>query len=225
MKNTSNQQNSRDANNGLVRAWLAFAATPQSKHCLNQIGRELDRAIRESLPAGTFRDVLRGREQEFWQDANILLLQRFLVGNPRLTKATREVDTNEIANQLYRSISASLKISIARRRRIGRMEERRFREITDADIGLCYHPACRQFWALPSAVQFEITRIALQHAVASNLLSSASVKVARLMLAKNFNQSKAAREIGISRQAINQRLKPVGRFLNAYITHLEFPMA
>lgn len=207
----------------LTRAWLASADDSQSADKLDKLAIELDTTLRHRLPSGTFRGILAGREDEVRQDAAILLVEGFLLGNRRLMRATRAGNVSEAANQLSRSISGAISISIRRLRRQAARYFARFQPISDHDHGTCCHPSDRQYWSLPLAVQRALALQALHVAVTGRLITRQQASLAEA-IATGTSQATAAREYGISRSAISQRLQPVRRYLGEVLTNLEFPL-
>ncbi len=215
------------ASNGaenLTRTWLAYATALKSFAQLDEFAVELDRVLHHRLPSEIFRGLLRGREDEIRQDAAILLVERFLIGNKRLMQATRKGIFREVENQLSRSISSAVQVSLRRLRRQVAREAILFRRIRNKDAGIYYHPSERKFWGLPLAVQQELALQALHLAVTGQLLSRSQADIAVSMVAGSISQSGLARKLRISRQAVHQRLQPVRKYLWDVMETLEFPL-
>lgn len=208
----------------LTRTWLAYAAGPKSFEKLDKFAVELDHALHWCLPSSILRGPLRGRENEIRQDAAILLVGTFLVGNKRLMNATRKGIVREVENQLARSISGAVRYSLRRLRRQAARDAVLFRRLYHQDAGSCSHPSAQKFWGLPLAVQHELALQALHVAVTGKLLSRKQADVAASIVADNISPSDLARQRGISRQAVHQSLQPVRKYLWTVIETLEFPL-
>lgn len=207
----------------LTRAWLACADDSQSADKLDKFATELDGVLRQRIPSGTFRGFLRGREDEIRQDAAILLIEGYLLGNRRLMRATRAGNVSEVANQLSRSVSAAISVSIRRLRRQAARHVARFQPLQEHNGGTCCHPSSLGYWSLPLPVQRSLALQALHLAVTGSLITRQQASVAENIVAGK-SPTAIAREYGVSRSAIAQRLQPVRRYLSDVVANLEFPL-
>jgi hypothetical protein len=208
----------------LVKAWIDFCSSPEAAQ--DELARHLDALLKNRLPNGRCQELIAGREDEIRQEACLLLVQRYLAGNPALFDATEALDEDEVAEQIERSARASIK---AVKRAMKKAVLKRARAHHDnADVeAICGadHPANRQnLWALPFEVQRTLVFSTLRRAADQNLLPQSSVSVAADMLELEMTQSMLAKTRDVSRQSIHQHLSRVREMLNHEIANTEFPL-
>jgi hypothetical protein len=169
---------------------------------------------------------MNGLEDEIRQESYLLLVRRYLAGNPALFEATAARDEDEIAEQIERSARASL-TAVKRTMKKATLQRARAHD-DDADIdAVCGtdHAANRSsIWGLPFELQKALVFLVLQRAAKENLLPPRSVSVATDMLENQMTQSDLARTRGVSRQSIHQHLGRVRAVLEREISATEFPM-
>lgn len=204
----------------LTAAWMKFAAA-ESLENLDRLGIELDRALRSRLPGGSCSWPIQGREDELRQDAAILLVQKFLLGNRRLMLATRKRQIGEVERELAHSLFHAVRIARKRLIHHAHAEAARVRSLALQDEGHCPHPTDRKFWSLPLALQRELALQALNIAVTGHLVPKPSAKLARDLITGSATQSELARKAGITRPAVHRRLEPVRQHLWDIIETLE----
>lgn len=199
-------------------------ANPSSRTELNRLAQVLDCTLRVKLPNDTFLGPLRGLEAEIRQEAMFLLTQRFLSGNFRLMCATEDGHHDEVGRELLRSLGAALKYAGRSLRRKVFRDLKRTDKKPEGPGGSCEHPSRLGYWSLPIAVQIELALKALQLAVAKQAISAGHAKMASALLETASSQTELSRRLGVSRQAIHQRLRPVRITLHRIIEELEFPL-
>ena len=208
----------------LAKAWISYCNSPESAE--GELALHLDALLRKRLPAGHYKGVIKGQEDEVRQEAYLLLVQRYLAGNAALFAATARGDEGEIANQIDKSLRGSLK-SVARTLKKGARRRLKTHDY-DADVdALCGadHPANRRnFWALPFEAQRALVFSVLRRAAEQNRLPRRSVEIASDMLGREMSQSWLAKSRGISRQAVHQHVARVRDLLKREIRRTEFPM-
>lgn len=213
----------------LAQAWVDYCKQPDNKNTRERLGSELDPALRTGLPNGRLPGILKGKEEDLRQEAGLMLLKKYLAGNKKLVEATLSGDMPEIVRQIERSVCASINISIWQLKKSllkdGMVLE--FSEAIDAHPrAVSAHPAWRNtLWELPLALQRELVFSCLRSAVREKHLLETNANIALTMMDKGLTQSEMAGSLGISRQAIHQRLAPVRKYLRKHIKDVEFPMS
>jgi DNA-directed RNA polymerase specialized sigma24 family protein len=157
----------------------------------------------------------------------MLLVQRYLAGNPALFDATAILDEEEISDQIERSAQASL-TAVKRSMKKAALRRAQTHDDDTSVDALCGpdHPANRpNLWALPYEVQRALVFSTLRRAADENLLPQRSVSLATDMIELDLTQSLVAKARGVSRQSVHQHLARVREVLTSEITRAEFPMA
>jgi DNA-directed RNA polymerase specialized sigma24 family protein len=211
-------------NPGLSKAWISFCASPDNQ---DELARQLDALLKSRLPDGRCQEPIAGQEDEIRQEAYLLLVQRYLSGNPALFDATEVLDMDEIAEQIERSARASLTAVKRAMKKAALKRAHRHDDDTSLDA-VCGadHPANRgNLWALPYEVQRALVFSTLRRAADENLLPQQSVSLATDMIELDLTQSLVAKAQGVTRQSVHQHLARVREVLKSEITHVEFPMA
>jgi hypothetical protein len=215
-------------NHYLAFAWKCSLEKPDDPTAINQLAEELERLARRVYPDGCRNGLLTGREGEIRQEALLLLLRRYLLGNKRLLEVTKQGDVEAITNQILRSLHAALNAtqrSVLKRREKEVHEIESWGEIGEHPEAMTLHPSNRHFlWELPFEVQRQLALRGLRQAIAERRLPPGSAELALRMVDDGLSQSAMAKLKGVSRQAVNQRLKPVSRFLRRFIEGEEFPV-
>ena len=207
----------------LALAWNFQRRTPRWSERFASL---LDERLKQMLPEGCLREILHGQESEIRQRATLLLLERFLMGNQHLQKASESDDMEEVANQIQRSISASLRIASYRVRRSIQRDRGRFTEFDEAEHSKqSLHPAeIKYVRELPLEAQRQLLLFLLEEGVRSSAISTANSQIIHQMVDQELSQTEMAKELGISRQAVNQRIRCVAAGLNEALERAEFPM-
>jgi predicted DNA-binding protein YlxM (UPF0122 family) len=210
-------------NPGLSKAWISFCASPDNQ---DELARQLDALLKSRLPDGRCQEPIAGQEAEIRQEAYLLLVQRYLSGNPALFDATEVLDMDEIAEQIERSARASLTAVKRAMKKAALKCAKVHDEGADIDaVSGSEHPANRtNFWALPHELQRGLVFATLRRAVNENRLTQRTISIAVNMLESERGQSPAAKAHGISRQSVHQHLSRVREVLKTEIAHAEFPM-
>jgi hypothetical protein len=212
-------------NPSLANAWIAFCNSPEAAQ--DELAHHLDDLLKDRLPDGRCQGVISGQDDEIRQEAYLLLVRRYLAGNPALFEATANLDEDEIAEQIERSVRASLNAVKRSMKKAAIKRAKVYDDDTDVDaVGGADHPADRgNLWALPFEVQRALVFSILRRAADENLLPQGSVSVAVDMLELEMTQSVLARTRGVSRQSIHQHLARVREMLKKEISRTEFPLA
>lgn len=207
----------------LVEAWLAFAAAPLLNENLNTLAECIEADVRRRIPEASPEGCL-GIREDILQNTCLRLLSGHLAGNANLLVATKSGDESAIHRQLRVSISTAL--NYERReamRRVNRYSSRQ-RELTEHNAGMCHHPAGRSFWELPYELQRELALAALRLAVSHRLITHSNASIASRMIEGNLSEAEVSREMGVSRQAVNQQMKRIRTRLPKLIATQEFPL-
>ena len=212
----------------LARAWQDYCHDPDSSLAADLLAIHLDAQFKRRVPDGHFTGILKGRDGDVRQEAYLLLLGKYLGGNPGLLAATatgnRQAIVDEIQRSLgssIRSVSKTLKKQMLRHEKIHAYGE----DIDTHPKNTCTHPACREnIWELPFELQKQIVFASLRIAIRDNRLLARSARVVMDMLEKGLTQSQIAESQGISRQAVHAILAPVRRHLVKVVATQEFPL-
>ena len=190
----------------IARAWLAYCSRPKCPKAREDFAERLDELLKSQLPDGRCAGALKGLEGDIRQEAYLLLVGRYLAGNPGLLAATFAADAAEAENQLRKSAAAAIR-SAARSMAKALARERQRTECgadpdAIAEAGTM-HPANRaSLWELPFDQQRLLVFAALESAVTSKLLGRRGAGMLREMVEKGMSQGELARARGISRQSV-----------------------
>ena len=129
-------------------------------------------------------------------------------------------------SQITASISASLRIASYRVRRSIQLDRGRFTEFDEAEHSKqSLHPAeIKYVRELPLEAQRQLLLFLLEEGVRSSAISTANSQIIHQMVDQELSQTEMAKELGISRQAVNQRIRCVAAVLNEALERAEFPM-
>ena len=218
----------QSSNHSLAFAWKCSLEKPDDPKATNQLAAELERVARRIYPDCCRNGLLTGREGEIRQEALLLLLRRYLLGNQRLLEITKLGDSAMITNQILRSLHAALCATQRAMLKIREREERvieSWGKIDEHPEAVTFHYSERRIlWELPFEIQRRLALTGLRRAIARRQLPSGSAELALRMVDEGLTQTAMAKLKGVSRQAVNQRLKPVSRFLRRFLEEQEFPV-
>lgn len=227
--NSSLAASSEAPHNSVAQKWLSLWNNPDDEHALDQLGTEIDYLLCRLLPRGRILGPLLDWEADIRQEAGLLLYQRYLAGNKDLISASRLQDHEEITGQIRRAVWVALKVTIWRYRKKFRRVIQLFESSANIDEfkDIAWpHPAeYRRIGELPLDVQLHLVRSVLRRAVREKRLSVENAAIASTLLEGNISQAQLAKSLGVSRQAINQRLLPVRQYLQSAIHDEEFPLS
>jgi len=204
----------------LATAWLGFAAKPECVKALNKMADALDHELHLRLPEDTLGGLLLGRESEVRQNVNLLLLERYLLGNRQLVDVTRTKGSDlDISDQIGRSINSALSIITRRMRRAAAKESARWQVLSEAEVksGFYHHTSNLGFWDLPYVAQRELALFLLRKAASQARITPKSTALASTMVEQELTQAEMARRMHISRAAVHQQLAPVRQALRAAV--------
>jgi hypothetical protein len=213
----------------VATAWVHYCNDPSDPQAQEVLARALEQALIIALPINRGDGLLKGREKEIRQEANLLLLQKYLVGNHDLLEATRIGDSSEIVNQILKSINGAI-VSTSRVLLHAIQKERKLHEyracLDDNTLAICVHAAhYKHLWQLPYESQKQLVFEALRMAIKEKFLRPANAKLVMKMVENGTRQSEVANSLGITKQAIHQRIAPVRNFLRSQIPKQEFPLS
>ena len=156
-----------------------------------------------------------------------MLLGWFLKGNKQLQRATELDDLAEVANQIQRSLNAAIRISTLKVRKSLARDLKRFTQFNEKKhFGHCLHPALhRNVWELPFEAQRSLLLLLVEDAESTRAIAPSHAGMVRRMVDHSMTQADIAKELGISRPAVNQRIKGVGAAIAKSLEKAEFPTA
>jgi len=211
----------------LTDSWIAFIQAPDDGSAQNQFAFELNEVVRKFLLRGSLIAPLKNLSDDLCQEASLLLFSKLLTGNKELVTATRSGHRALIAGQIRRSVSAALRFSKWKLlKMLTRAPGQLHPEKDTTEVVTYQHPA--HFMALrelPFETQQKLVLGMLRQAVREVHLTSDNAELARTLLENNLTPADLARLLGVTRQAVHQRLKPVWRYLRKTIDDQEFPLS
>jgi len=161
------------------------------------------------------------------QEACLLLFAKLLAGNRELVAATRAGHRAAMAGQLRRSVSAALRFSRWKliKKQILHSDLAHSNEESQ-EVAYSQHPAnVTALRQLSLEAQQKLVIDMLIKAVRELHIAPVNAALARSLLENNLTQTDLAKSLGVTRQALHQRLKPVWRFLRKAIDDVEFPLS
>lgn len=212
----------------IARAWLAYCSRPKCQKARKDFAERLDELLKSRLPDGRCTGAIKGLEGDIRQEAYLLLVGRYLAGNPTLLAATFAADAAEADNQLRKSAAAAIR-SAAQSMAKALVRERQLIECgadpdAIAEVGTM-HPANRtSLWELPFEQQRLLVFAALESAVTAKLLGRRGAGMLREMVEKGMTQSELARARGISRQSVQETLALVRKLIASLVEAREMPL-
>jgi len=213
----------------LAIAWLYYCDHPENEKPKERFARALQQSLFTALPDGMGYGQLKDKEGEIRQESILLLLSRYLAGNADLILATKKANLAAIKNQLQRSIFAAVQATSRSLLRSIERERKRYEyrdSIDEHPRATCLHPAERTtLWQLPYEAQLGLVFGALRIAVEEKLLPEKNLRLVMTMLKAGLSQAQIALSLGISRQAVHQRIEQVRNHLRKQIDKQEFPLA
>lgn len=211
----------------LTDSWVDLMQSPDDVTARNRFAFELHTQVRKFASSGSSLLSLTNLKDDLCQEACLLLFSKLLAGNKALGAATQARHRKWISGQLRRSISAALRFS---RWKILKSLGRSLCEI-QTEQQLCerasyQHPAnITRLCDFSIEVQQQLILEMLRRAMNELALTTDRAELARSLVTNNLTQAEVARSLGISRQAIHQRLNPVWRYLRRAIEDQEFPLS
>lgn len=218
---------SNDFSDPLTDCWIEFIQDPHDEAARNRFAAELNDLVRKFLRPSTLIPPLNSLSEDLCQEACQLLFSKLLTGNKHLVAATSARHRSVIAGQLRCSVSAALRFAKlkALKKLAGTLDQPQPAQ-DQRETATCQHPA--NFTALrelPPAAQQKLVLDMLHRAACELRLNSDHAELARTLLENDLTQADLARSLGVSRQAVHQRLNPVWRYLRQAINDQEFPIS
>ena len=217
---------SNDFSDPLTDCWIEFIQDPHDEASKNRFATELNDLVRKFLRPSKLIPPLKNLSDDLCQEACQLLFSKLLEGNSSLVAATSARHRSVIAGQLRCSVSAALRFAkLKALKKLARTLNQPQPLQDHREIATCQHPA--NFTALrelPPEAQQKLVLGMLHQAVSELHINSEHAELARTLLENDLTQADLARSLGVSRQAIHQRLNPVWRHLRQAIDEQEFPL-
>lgn len=215
----------------LSGTWLQFATTPTEKN-RERLAATLNGKLKELLPAGSLGGRLIDAEPEVRQSALLLLATRFLKGNQLLLETTEihaiatengqsviaAAAAGEVEEQIERSCRESLKIAFRRLRAEEASFALRHCQLDNEAEGAVMPEAVEK---MSTKDQINLALIALATVVARRTVSPATAAMMAEMLLKGKSQAEVARELGVSRAAVCQRVKAATEAMHPIIEQMQ----
>ncbi|CAN5360150.1 hypothetical protein BH09VER1_BH09VER1_53180 [soil metagenome] len=220
-----NDTEATDFPDPITDSWIAFVQAPDDASAQNRFAAELNELVRRFLRRGSLITPLKNLGDDLCQEASLMLFAKLLAGNKDLVAATRAGHRALIAGQIRRSISAALLFSRWKLLKLTPPASEQPQPDNSEAVG-CQHPA--NFAALrelPFESQQKLVLNMLRRAVRDLHLTPDNVELARTLLENNLTQADLAKSLGVTRQAVHQRLKPIWRYLRKAIEDEEFPLS
>jgi DNA-directed RNA polymerase specialized sigma24 family protein len=211
----------------LTDSWIAFVQAPDNQSAQNRFATELNDLVRKFLRPASLIAPLRNLSDDLCQEACLLLFSKLLTGNKYLLAATRARHRSLIAGQLRCSVSAALRFTKWKAlKKLVRSPVQPQPAMENPEIITDQHPAnFTTLRELSLEAQQKLVMNVLGKAVRDLHLTSDNAELARTLLENNLTQADLARSLGVSRQAVSQRLNPVWRYLRKAIDDQEFPLS
>jgi len=204
----------------LAFAWIFHQST---RGWGERFAELLDQRLRQIMPKGRLSGILNGLEDEVRQNAALLLLEQYFHGNHRLHEARQNLDLVAAANQIQRSINAALRLSQIRLRRTLYSESQRFIQFEEIHHAPTHSPDCRHMFQLPFEDRLRLLVSLLEKSVTDRSLSKPSAEMIREMIDRGITQVQMARELGISRAALSQRISKISDVVQNALETTELP--
>ena len=191
---------------------------------LNQLAKEIDIICRRKLRDGVMVGVLAGRESEIRQDAMIMLLCGFLLGNVRFMDAARRKDRDATAYHLAAAVSIALAYCKLRTARNLAGESAGHVQLSEFNGGSYRHHSDVATWELPDSIKRSMAMNGLKLAVKSGQLSTANLCIVSMVVEDEMSVAEISRKLKINPSAIYQQIARVIRVLPEWIEDMEIPM-
>jgi len=220
-------QDRNDLPDSLADSWIDFLQSPEDTSAQNRFANELNTLVRRFHTRASLIEPLRNLSEDLCQEANLLLLSKLLAGNQELIAATCDRNRAAISGQLRRSVSAALRFSKWKlikslSRSLGEFQPEQDR----GEAAIYQHPAnVTKLCDFSIEFQQKLVMEMLHRAVNDLALTSDSAELARHHVINNLTQADIARSLGVTRQAVCQRLAPVWRYLRKALNDQEFPLS
>ena len=191
---------------------------------LNQLAMEIDIICRRKLRDGVMDGVLASREPEIRQDAMIMLLCGFLLGNVHFMEAAKRKDRDATAYHLEAAVSIALGYSKLRMARKLAGESAGHVQLSEYNGGYYRHHTDVATWELPSSIKRSMAMNGLKLAVASGELSTANLCIVSMVIEDEMSVAEISKKLKINPSAIYQQIARVVRVLPEWIEDMEIPM-
>ncbi len=187
-----------------------------------QYADEIDAICRRRLPDCVIMNgVLAGRESEIRQDAMLMLMSGFLIGNPRLAAAKKAKRPEAIAFEIERSTAIAL--SKCKKRLASKLAEAgsAYVQISERNGGECKHPSDREAheWMADTKVRMVMNGVGI--AVKEKQMSPDNAKLVTMIVKDGRTVVEVAAHFKVSTNAIYQRIRRVGRMMPELLSRLD----
>jgi DNA-directed RNA polymerase specialized sigma24 family protein len=210
-----------------VTAWRKHWSEPDDYSAYCRLAEATSNYLAERYPFGSLAAPLKGREKDVQEEALLLMLNRYLHGNPALIAATACGSSPEVSIQFarvaagaWRSVVRELEKELWRNRTNG--SEAEYLAAKD-DMAEQSPHLVQTFWGLPVEMQLQLVFAGLRVAARERRLPRKTTDMVTVLLTEEgLTPSKLARRIGVTPQAVYQRLKKAGTYLKKHLENQEF---
>jgi len=189
---------------------------------LDQVATEIDKLCREMLPDGRIRSgILSGSEPEVRQNALIMAMGGFLLGNPEYSRARMSNDSVAIRGGVERTVAIALQISKMRLGRELAKQSIRHTQLSEHNVGECRHPSEIQPVEWPWEVQHAVMMKGLARAVSHGKLSPSNAWVFAMRVGEGLTVQEISRILKVTPGAVYQQIDRVRTVLPEVLEWVE----
>lgn len=187
-----------------------------------QYADEIDAICRRRLPDGVImKGVLSGRESEIRQNAMLMLMSGFLIGNPRLVAARKAKRPEAVAFEIERSTAIAL--SKCKQRLASKLADAgsAYVQISERNGGKCKHPYEREVHEWMPDTKARMVMKGLDIAVEEKQLSPDNAELVTMIVKDGRTVAEVAAHFQVSSNAIYQRIRRVGKRMPEFLSRLD----
>lgn len=187
-----------------------------------QYANEIDAICRRRLPDSVIMNgILAGRESEIRQNAMLMLMSGFLIGNTRLIAAKKAKRPDDVTFEIERSTAIALR----------KCKQRLASKLTDAGSayvqisgrngGKCKHPYDLEIHEWMPDTKARVVMNGLGIAVKEKQLSPDNAELVTMIVKDGRTVVEVAAHFQVSTNAVYQRIRRVGKMMPEYLSRLD----
>lgn len=187
-----------------------------------QYAEEIDAICRRRLSDGVILvGVLAGRESEIRQNAMLMLMSGFLIGNPRLAAAKKAKRPEAVAFEIERSTAIAL--SKCKKRLASKLAKPgpAYVQISERNGGKCKHPYDREDHEWMPDTKVRMVMNGLKIAVTEKKLSPDNAELVTMIVKDGRTVAEVAAHFQVTSNAIYQRIRRVGKMMPELLSRLD----